>query len=66
MCLLIVLLVFKADDELDDTGPNEPLLRHGRESMEISEAERIAVLGQDITYDAGLKGTLMDGIANVS
>lgn len=34
--------------------------------MEVSEAERQAVLGHEYVQDAGVKGTLMDGIANVS
>lgn len=58
--------VFKApEDELDEHSTTAPLLAHADGELQpMSEEEREAVL--DEGPNTGLKGTLMDGIANVS
>lgn len=60
------LIVFKApEDELDEHSTTAPLLAHADGELQpMSEEEREAVL--DEGPNTGLKGTLMDGIANVS
>lgn len=58
--------MFKAEDEHEEAGPSVPLLRQNeRASAELSPEERDAVLAEGWPGEPSIKGTLLDGIANV-